>query len=226
MLGDSGGATFHKNGEFWELVGVIYGVTPAQENQPGGDLTVLFGTSTFSANLLEYEELIRAIAEFGPEPGDFNNDGVVDGRDIDRLYQAVNQRNHNCNYDFTGNGLVTRQDVTAMLQEAGTLLGDANVDGVIGFPDFLSLARSFGESNQGWAGGDFDGNGITDFIDFTVLSVSFGDSFSDASNPAARISSVPEPESLRTAMLLLIFAVMKLRKRSASSRTRRCIPFR
>jgi len=196
VTGDSGGPVFHKNGDFWELVGMIHGVTPNKENQPGGSATVLLGTSTFSANLLSYEDELRAVAAFGPARSDFNADGDIDATDIDRIFAAVNDRDHNCNYDLSGNGIVTRVDIDLVLNDAGTLPGDANLDGKISFPDFLILARSFGDEDTGWGGADFDGDGSTNFGDFISLSNAFGDTFSDvvpSPTTPADIASVPEP---------------------------------
>ena len=196
--GDSGGPVFHKNGDFWELIGMIHGVTPTKENQPGGSATVLLGTSTFSANLLTYEDELRAVADFGPAPSDFNADGNIDATDIDRIFAAFSEGDHNCNYDLSGNGIVTRADIDLVLNEAGTLPGDANVDGMVSFPDFLILARSFGDEDTGWGGGDFDGDGSTNFGDFISLSSAFGDSFSQvvpAPTTPANIAAVPEPST-------------------------------
>lgn len=218
VRGDSGGAAFHKNGDFWELVGMIHGVTDPKENQPGGANTVLFGTVTYSANLLAYEEQIRAIAEFGPDPGDFDGNGQIDATDIDRIFAAVNDRNHNCNYDLTGNGIVTRADIDLVLDEAGTLPGDANIDGVIGFPDFLLLARSYGDEGAGWGGGDFDGDGSTNFGDFIQLSSSFGNSF-DSVASVTNVAAVPEPAGIWL-MGLAVFcthSLIRLRLRSGNA---------
>jgi len=205
VTGDSGGPVFRKNGDFWELVGMIHGVTPPKENQPGGTATVLFGTATFIADLLAYEDQLREIADFGPDPGDFNGDGVVDATDIDRIFATVENRDHNCNYDLSGNGIVTRSDIGLLLEEAGTIPGDANVDGEVGFPDFLLLARSFGEENTGWGRGDFDGDGSTNFGDFTALSSAFGDSFGDSE--LTETASVPEPDGLRLGLLAAFFVL-------------------
>lgn len=223
VTGDSGGPVFRKNGDFWELVGMIHGVTPPKENQPGGTATVLFGTVTFIADLIAYEDQIRDVADFGPEPGDFNGNGEIDAHDIDRIFAAAENRDHNCNYDFTDNGLVTRADIDALLVSAQTLPGDANLDGTIGFPDFLLLARSFGEDGAGWGGGDFDGDGSTTFGDFILMSNSFGESF--ASNTSSRrgrsAAAVPEPNASQMTVVLtaLLFAYTR-RTRKETTRLR------
>ena len=210
VSGDSGGPAFRKNGDFWELVGMMHGVTPPRENQPGGTSTVLFGTVTYIADLLVYEGAIRAVAEFGPAPGDFNNDGEIDATDIDRIFSAFENQDHNCNYDLSGNGLVTRADIDLLLNEAGTILGDADLDGTIGFTDFLLLARSFGEEDRGWGGGDFDGDGSTNFGDFIQLSSSFGDSFEGVEQSAA-ITAVPEPDGFSLVLLAVFIGLARFR---------------
>jgi len=47
--------------------------------------------------------------------------------------------------------------------------GDANLDGVTDFEDFLILEENFGKSDVWWEQGDFDGNNSVDAEDFTNL---------------------------------------------------------
>jgi hypothetical protein len=65
---------------------------------------------------------------------------------------------------------------------APELPGDANVDGVVSFTDFVTLANNFGLANKGWVGGDFDMNGTTAFSDFVSLANNFGQTFGGSSN--------------------------------------------
>ena len=88
--------------------------------------------------------------------------------------------------------------------------GDANLDGVVDFPDFLALSEHFGEGSRrdprGWSQGDFDGNGEVDFPDFLILSENFG------AVAAASATSVPEPTTGSIALFGLL-GLIGFRKR-------------
>ena len=76
-------------------------------------------------------------------------------------------------YDLDGNGTVDLGDRDERLRLAGSLLGDANLDGEVNFPDFLALSANFGGTG-GWGEGDFDADGKVRFADFLILSSNFG----------------------------------------------------
>ena len=89
--------------------------------------------------------------------------------------------------------------------------GDANLDGVVNFPDFLALSEHFGEGSRrdprGWSQGDFDGDGEVTFPDFLILSENFG-----TVAAAASAASVPEPTAGSIALFGLL-GLMGFRKR-------------
>jgi hypothetical protein len=58
--GDSGGGLFYKNGDQWELAGIILAVNGPRTGQPDG--TVLCGDATYIADLSRYRDQITAIA--------------------------------------------------------------------------------------------------------------------------------------------------------------------
>ena len=198
VRGDSGGGIFQNNGGIWELVGVIHAVG-LKENQPLRTDTAIFGGSSFHAELFDYADQIRSIADFEPAVGDFDGDGEITSEEIDRLFDAINRtRSPSCHFDLTGNGTVTHADFDQLLIAAESIVGDANLDGDVGFDDFLLMARSFGEENVGWARGDFDGDNAVTFGDFLLLSRNFGESFAGSSleaSSSAEVSAVPEPHA-------------------------------
>jgi hypothetical protein len=61
-----------------------------------------------------------------------------------------------------------------------TLLGDANLDGVVNGTDFTILASNLGKSVSGWDEGDFNYDGVVNGIDFTELVGNLGKSASGA----------------------------------------------
>ena len=100
-----------------------------------------------------------------------------------------------------------------------TLLGDANLDGVVDGTDFGILAANFNKGVTGWDQGDFDYDNVVDGSDFGFMAANFnkGDSgasvgapaiddpaivaFAEANGLMADLTSVPEPASLGLVVL-------------------------
>ncbi len=82
--------------------------------------------------------------------------------------------------------------------EVALLAGDADLNRVTDFKDYIVLERNFGKTSATWAMGDFDGNAVVDFKDYIILEGSFG-------------KSVPEPMTL---VLLAIGGLAMLRRKS------------
>jgi len=55
-----------------------------------------------------------------------------------------------------------------------TLLGDANLDGLVNGSDFNILAANFNQSVTGWDQGDFNYDGLVNAADFNDLAANFG----------------------------------------------------
>jgi hypothetical protein len=92
-----------------------------------------------------------------------------------------------------------------------TLLGDANLDGLVNGSDFNILAANFNQSITGWDQGDFNYDGLVNASDFNELAANFNqgvsggasagdfaalDAFAAANGLSLPTSSVPEPASL------------------------------
>ena len=130
-------------------------------------------------------------------PGDVNGSGEVGiddletmcyrlGRDLPQIDQAGNPN------------LIELEDVHALADRVlGTRPGDTNLDGMVDFGDFLTLAGNFGGSAN-WGGGDFDCNFQVEFADFLTLSQNF-----DSAGQSADTVSVPEPSSWWMALGML-----------------------
>ena len=58
--------------------------------------------------------------------------------------------------------------------EVNSLLGDINLDGEVGFADFLILSANFGKNPANVSDGDLNGDGEVAFADFLILSTNFG----------------------------------------------------
>ncbi len=109
-----------------------------------------------------------------------------------------------------------------------TLLGDANLDGVVNGDDFTILAGNLGKSVTAWDEGDFNYDGVVSGDDFTALVGNLGKQANGATVqlPAADLAAidafaaanglfadVPEPASL--GVVTLLGATLLLRRRRA-----------
>lgn len=144
---------------------------------------------------------------------DFDDDELLSTRDIDLLTAEIRKDTPRTRFDLTEDGLVTRADLNRWLADyAETWYGDANLDGVVKFDDFMALRSGFGLPST-WSGGDFNGNGETTMSDFLILAENFGRDFRAefSSSPNAAVA-VPEPQST-CLWCSILFAAGWLRRR-------------
>lgn len=207
VRGDSGGGVFQNTSGVWELIGMIHAVSLI-DNQPTGTRSAIYGNDTFIADLYRYADQIREIANFEPELGDLNGDGQIDDVDIDALLDVVRIPGlASCHYDIANNGSLNGEDVDAIVALAGGVLGDANLDGTVGFADFLTLSGSFGDVDTRWHDGDFDGDDQVTFADFLILSTNFGNSVDSLNGTIRSAASVPEPNHSHSFLALGVLAI-------------------
>lgn len=95
-----------------------------------------------------------------------------------------------------------------MCMPANELLGDLNGDGMVDFPDFLTLSSNFNQETDSYADGDINCDGTVGFTDFLALSGNFGMSLG-----ATAAQSVPEPSSVML-VFLGVLGMLNFRKRS------------
>lgn len=116
---------------------------------------------------------------------DLDGDYVCSAADIDFFNAAY--RATEPTIDLDRNGEMDEEDRRYWVEQLmSTKFGDANLDGLVGFDDFVAVANGFGKSG-GWADGDFTGTGFVDFDDFLALADNYNQS------PQA-VSVVPEPQ--------------------------------
>ncbi len=112
-----------------------------------------------------------------------------------------------------------------------TLLGDANLDGLVTGDDFTILVGNLGKSISGWDKGDFLYTGLVTGDDFTALVGNLGKSATgaDVAIPAADIAaidafaaannlalpSVPEPATMSLLAIGTIGVLARRRRRNA-----------
>ncbi len=138
-------------------------------------------------------------------PGDFDEDGELTLADIDLLSAAiVAGTSDSSRYDLDGNGPVDVDDLEMFLNIAGRTAGDTDLNGEVGFTDFLVLSSNFGTTvTSRWSDGDFNASGEVDFADFLVLSGNFGQASSS-------LQSVPEPTSHHLPIILLTLLSLRV----------------
>ncbi|MGA2443479.1 MAG: PEP-CTERM sorting domain-containing protein, partial [Tepidisphaeraceae bacterium] len=119
--------------------------------------------------------------------------------------------------------------VSGQIEVAYTLLGDANLDGLVNAADFTILAANFNQPVTAWDQGDFNYDGLVNAADFTDLAANFNQSVSGAAVSAGDVAAldafaaangislaaVPEPASMG---LLALGAVGVLARRRRQSK--------
>jgi autotransporter-associated beta strand protein len=113
------------------------------------------------------------------------------------------------------------------IEFAYTLLGDADLNGVVNGIDFGILAANFNKTASRWDQGDFDYNGIVNGLDFTDLAANFNKAASSASDIAALnafaaanglLADVPEPATFAAVLIPIGAFLVRRRKNQASHR--------
>ncbi len=140
---------------------------------------------------------------------DFNSDDRCDATDIDLLTTALIQQDPDTKYDVNGDGQVTSQDRSFLIQDVlRTYSGDSNLDGEFDSADLL-LVLQRGEyedqkaANSTWLDGDWSGDQEFDTADLIVA-------FGDGGFEQGPRSAVAVPEA--AASPLVLFMVLLLQR--------------
>ena len=148
---------------------------------------------TFFVNGEIYVDNVSLAAIGGTSlPCDFNGSGTCDDIDINLLATAVRNGTSDAQFNVDGLGdedIPDNADFDFYITDTsmiGTGHGDADLNKIVNFVDFVSLSNNFGMTGTGWANGNFNTDDNTNFNDFVALSNNFGASFVSGSN-------VPEP---------------------------------
>lgn len=123
----------------------------------------------------------------------------------------------------TGTFLGQTVDASSILVR-GTLRGDSNLDGAVGFVDLVAVAQHYGISDGSatWLTGDFTYDGNVDFADLVAVAQNYGAALPSAPIPgasasfeadlAAAFSNVPEPTGVGV-IALAGLALLRRRRR-------------
>ncbi|MEM8680452.1 MAG: hypothetical protein AAGF97_13970 [Planctomycetota bacterium] len=138
--------------------------------------------------------------------GDFDFDGTLTADDVDSLCAAVG--GNDLAFDLNGDGQVTAADVEQwVVDEFGTLLADANLDGIVDGADFIAWNNNKFSNDNGWSGADFNCDGVTDGRDFIIWN---SNKFQTASDGLA----VPEPLLSGCWLGLALGVLWRMRRRA------------
>lgn len=179
-----------------------------------GNYVIRDQTYDMTANLIVVNELPPVLA------CDFNHDIACNPSDLssqDGLYSVgdlvsgVEVAAGNAIFDLTADGIINSADLGQWLATAASengfsspfLAGDTDLNGSVGFDDFLQLANNFGTGTE-WAQGNFHGSGTVHFGDFLALANQFGNEISAV--------AVPEPIALPWPWISLVLLTVERRR--------------
>ena len=127
----------------------------------------------------------------------------------------------------TGVGII---DTGTQTKFGYTLLGDATMDGSVGFADLVKLAQNYATSGTDWATGDFNYDGSTGFADLVKLAQNYTLQVSDsqageldAIDPTfacdwaaaqAEAAAVPEPTGAGVLAVAAALTMVRRRRRT------------
>jgi hypothetical protein len=129
------------------------------------------GKSLGRSNIRGYGNAASSWSATDPSPGefdpgmmlgDFNDDGIVDERDIDLLAAAIVRGD--ATFDLTGDHKTDAADHTYLIETIiGVPFGDSNLDGIFNSTDLIQIFQA-GEyedgvlANSTWSTGDWNGD--------------------------------------------------------------------
>ena len=130
----------------------------------------------------------------------------------------------NLSGDQTAQWLGQSVDATTLLVRY-TLVGDANLNGAVDFPDLVKVAQNYGlAAGATWPTGDFNYDNNTDFADLVAIAQNYGTALPAAPIPgatadfnqdlAAAFATVPKPSMPMLGLLTLGTLTCRTRRKS------------
>ena len=113
----------------------------------------------------------------GYNGGGWNGPGIISSAAL----TSTNGLLYGLGYADGADGVVSGLS-SGQIEVTYTLLGDANLDGLVNAADFTILAANFNQPVTGWDQGDFNYDGLVNAADFTDLAANFNQSVSGAAS--------------------------------------------
>jgi hypothetical protein len=170
---------------------------------------------------------IAAYIKSGYNGGAWNGPGIISST----AQTPTNGLLYGVGYADGADGVVAGLS-SGQIEVMYTLLGDANLDGLVNGSDFNILAANFNQSVTGWDQGDFNYDGLVNGADFLDLAANFNQGVSGAPSagdlaaldafaaadglPVPTFANVPEPMS--SGMIVMAGLVVLCRRRRSSHR--------
>jgi hypothetical protein len=169
---------------------------------------------------------IAAIAGYiasGYNGGGWNGPGIISSAAL----TPTNGLQYGLGYADAADGVVAGLS-SGQIEVMYTLLGDANLDGVVNAADFTILAANFNQPVTGWDQGDFNYDGQVNAADFLDLAANFNEGVSgaasagdvaalDAFAAANGLLAADVPEPATASLLLVSGAGLFMRRRRNQS---------
>ena len=133
-------------------------------------LIVNYGSSDPIATIAGY-------VKSGYNSGAWNGPGIISTT----AQTKINGLSYGVGYADGKDGVVAGLS-SGQIEVTYTLLGDANLDGVVNSADFAILAANFNQAVTGWDRGDFNYDGLVNAADFLDLVVNFNQGVSGAAS--------------------------------------------
>jgi autotransporter-associated beta strand protein len=149
---------------------------------------------------------IAAYIKSGYNGGAWNGPGIISSEALTNPSGLI----YGVGYADGADGVVAGL-TSGQIEIKYTLMGDANLDGLVNSADFNILAANFNQSVTGWDQGDFNYDGLVNSADFNLLAANFNqgdvdadvsvgdvaalDTFAAANGLSLPTSIVPEPAS-------------------------------
>jgi len=150
-----------------------------------GSLTIGTGSTLDLTNnrlILSYSssDPISSIAGYiksGYNSGGWNGPGIISTT----AQTKTNGLSYGVGYADGKDGVVWGLS-SGQIEVKYTLLGDANLDGLVNAADFTIVAANFNQTVTGWDKGDFNYDGLVNAADFLDLAVNFNQGVSGAAS--------------------------------------------
>jgi hypothetical protein len=141
-----------------------------------GSLTILGGGTLDLTDVplnINYAGFADPIATIQSYIDSGYNNGAWNGAGIISSTAALNSTSYGLGYADSADPGNPAGLAANTIEIRYTLLGDANLDGIVNGIDFGILAANLNKSVSGWDQGDFDYNGVANGIDFSAMAANF-----------------------------------------------------